>query len=185
MSLSDQQGENRDIERQHNSAPRTSTTTATQHEYLPASESYTNDEEAISPDAEEGDATDIDIVAKEGAGPRKLGRKVRPKHARRYDDFEDDASDSSEQGNPHSPIVQLPTEVLSRILAHLDPATLLECSGVCKAFARVVKDEATWRLAFGLAFRIENIGELTTPILRRVDAVSWKAEYTRRTELLR
>ncbi|UZJ54184.1 hypothetical protein CBS101457_003504 [Exobasidium rhododendri] len=187
MSISEQQSIHNNIDTQHSTHTRTNIATPAQHEYLPQDDPYIS-EDVFSLEAVEEDTINFDVT-KEGASTRATGRKARAKHARRpfqYDNYyEEDDSSSSEEGDPHSVIVTLPTEILSRILAYLDPHTLLGCTRVCKAFAGVVKDEATWRLAFGLAFRVENVGVPTTPALRRVDSINWRGEYIRRTELLR
>lgn len=133
----------------------------------------------------------VDSNIREDIGPRTVGRKGKAKQARDgkgrapLEGEEDQESDSSNEGNEDAAVKKLPPEILSRILAHLDPVTLLQCTAVCRRFAAIAKDESTWRLAFALAFRIEHTGTPTTPILRRVDPSSWKAEYMRRTELLR
>jgi hypothetical protein len=193
MSPSHKVSNNRDIERQYRTSPLITATSA-QHEYL---ESTLDNERHLDGEIFSLDTVeDYDSIVREDIGPRTIGRKVKSKHsrdgkARNYlngDDYihDDEDSDSSEQqGDIHSPIVRLPPEVLTRILARLDPTSLSQCSSVCKAFARVARDEATWRLAFALAFHIENTGAPTTPILRRVDSTSWKSEYSKRTQLLR
>lgn len=179
MSHSLQQSNNKDFDNQQ-TINSTRLTSAQHDDY---------DTEDISPINEELfplDAGDLhSSVNTDAIGPsagRHKGKSRQGKGKAQSPDGEDD-SDSSGEGHLHSPIASLPLEILSRILAHLDPTTLLHCTAVCKTFANVARDDATWRLAFSLAFHLE--GTATTPILRRVDALSWKAEYTRRTELLR
>lgn len=134
---------------------------------------------------------DHKAIAKATNAPRTVGRRNKARRGREIKHEEpllvkdETDSDSSEEAVVILPtILRLPNELLSRILAHLDPVTLLRTSQVCKTFAAVVKDEATWRLAFALAFRVvDDVG--LTPVFRRVEASSWKADYTKRIETLR
>jgi hypothetical protein len=155
--------------------------TSAQHGYHNAEEYSSINEDVFPLDSDEVYSTiiteDIELPVVDCKGKSYKGKN-------RVAD-EDEGSDSSEERVLPSPIANLPLEILARVLANLDPASLLLCTAVCRTFAVVAKDDATWRLAFSFAFRIEDIGSRTTPILRRVDATSWKAEYTRRSELVR
>lgn len=143
------------------------------------------------------EATDIatftdDVVLSEDLGPRTLHRKSKPKPGvpfkvikARYSE-QNTRSDDEEDGDPQAPIAVLPPEILARIFAFLDPSSLVRCMAVCRAFLDLLHDDATWRLAFSLAFDIESDGNTkSTPLLRRVDSTSWRAEYFKRTAQLR
>lgn len=155
--------------------------TSAQHDDYDAEDFPPITEQLFSLDTDEVNSA----ISTEDIGPSTSKRKGKARQERNRNQAADEEydSDSSEEVRLHSPIANLPLEILSRILAHLDPTTLLHCTAVSRTFAGVAKDDATWRLAFALAFHLEGTG--TTPILRRVDAISWKAEYTRRIELLR
>jgi hypothetical protein len=186
MSNSHQESKDKDIKRDHTVQQTASSSSSAQHDY--SNEDQHAREEAFFSEEDE----DI-ILPEEEIGLRTVGRKGKGKHARgarganyTHDLGYGDESDSSDQSDiPESLVVKLPPEVLSRVFAHLDPTTLNHCSNVCRAFARVARDEATWRLAFAIAFRVEKSDLPTTPIIRRVDVGSWKAEYTKRTDLVR
>ncbi|KAJ2331019.1 hypothetical protein GGI00_003445, partial [Coemansia sp. RSA 2681] len=51
-----------------------------------------------------------------------------------------------------SGILLLPAEVLCLVLAHLDPRSLQQAGGVCRAWRRIVADDRSWRLAFQRTF---------------------------------
>jgi len=155
--------------------------TSAQHAYRDAEQYPSINEELFPLDSDEVYST----ISTEDIGPPVVGRKVKSRNGKNRIADEGDDSDSSDASVIPSPIANLPLEILARILANLDPVSLLHCTAVCRTFAVVAKDDATWRLAFSFAFRIEDTGSRTTPILRRVDASSWKAEYTRRSELVR
>ena len=197
MSFSNTYSHPRSTERAtRHTQPASHSTSSAQHGHTGSSATHETASDSlfsIDPFEDEGEGA----IAREDIGPRTIGRKDKAKHAAR--DYKgkaaaqnsssgsDEDSDTSGklQGEAARPsISRLPPEILSRILAHLDPLSLLQSTGVSRAFAVVAKDEATWRLAFALAFRVvDDIG--LTPIFRRVDVGSWKAEYTKRIELLR
>ncbi|GAA5907456.1 hypothetical protein JCM5296_006913 [Sporobolomyces johnsonii] len=79
-----------------------------------------------------------------------------------------------------SPISQVPLEVLTHIFAHLPPQALGVCQLVCKVWNEVVGDEGSWRTAFETYYSI-------TPasLGRRIEPLSWRAEYIARVALLR
>ncbi|PWN87145.1 hypothetical protein FA10DRAFT_289217 [Acaromyces ingoldii] len=162
----------------------------------------------------DGDEADGDDDGEMGGEEEERGWKRKPKRAqkravakelkrkeRRAGDQEGDEDDGDdeerdeESGIQSGPLMGLPLETLARIFAHLDPVSLARCAAVCQTFAAVARDDATWRQAFSVHFHIERRASglgggddtttTTTPVLRRLDASSWKQEYTKRTELLR
>ena len=184
MSPSHKDTNSKERRNQHSST--THTAPSTHHGYPSPARALHIGESLFSLDTGEDD------VLREDIGPRTVGRREKTKHSRDArssgrspGDVDDDneQGSSSDDGSPYSAIVMLPTEVLARILAHLDPLSLGQCGAVCKAFAGVARDDATWRLAFALAFQVAE--SRSTPIFRRAESSGWKAEYTRRTDLLR
>lgn len=138
-----------------------------------------------------GAAISTNVNLREDLGPRTLHRKAKPKPGIPFKVLKAraaaEADNNDEEGDPLAQIAVLPPELLARIFAHLDARSMVQCAFVCRAFNVVIRDEATWRLAFSLAFGIEAIeaDQQTTPILRRVEANSWKQEYMQRTDLIR
>ncbi|PWN34306.1 uncharacterized protein FA14DRAFT_174002 [Meira miltonrushii] len=138
-----------------------------------------------------GAAISTDADLREDLGPRTLHRKAKPKPGIPFKVLKARAAAEAEnedgEGDPLAQIAVLPPELLARIFAHLDARSMVQCAFVCRAFNFVIRDEATWRLAFSLAFGIEAVeaDQATTPILRRVEPSSWKQEYMQRTDLIR
>lgn len=99
------------------------------------------------------------------------------------------------------PMDDLAPETLARVFAFLDPKTLGVCAGVCRTWNAILQLDTTWRTAFAVAFGLDEREESiaarvlagdtacaslrVAPALRRLDASSWKAEYTARVALLR
>lgn len=138
-----------------------------------------------------GTAISTDVDLREDLGPRTIHRKAKPKPGIPFKVLKAraaaEADNDEEEGDPLAQIAVLPPELLARIFAHLDARSMVQCAFVCRAFNFVIRDEATWRLAFSLAFGIEAVetDQTTTPILRRVEPSSWKQEYMQRTDLIR
>lgn len=136
-----------------------------------------------------GISANVDL--REDLGPRTLHRKAKSKPGIPFKVLKAraaaEADNEKDEGDPLAQIAVLPPELLARIFAHLDARSILQCAFVCRAFNAVVRDEATWRLAFSLNFGIESLEahQSTTPILRRVEPNSWKQEYMHRTDLIR
>ncbi|WFC97870.1 hypothetical protein MYAM1_000591 [Malassezia yamatoensis] len=98
-------------------------------------------------------------------------------------------------------IDSLAPETIARIFSYLDPRTLRCCAYVCRTWRALVDLDTTWRSAFAVAFGLDqrelqishwvrdgksNASFLRiAPALRRLDAVSWRAEYTTRIAVLR
>ncbi|WFD41959.1 hypothetical protein MPSI1_000597 [Malassezia psittaci] len=98
-------------------------------------------------------------------------------------------------------IEELAPETIAKIFSYLDPRTLRCCACVCQTWRALVHLDTTWRSAFAVAFGLDQ-RELQishwvrggkpdasflriAPALRRLDAVSWRAEYTARIAVLR
>ncbi|GAA5926228.1 hypothetical protein JCM1841_001162 [Sporobolomyces salmonicolor] len=79
-----------------------------------------------------------------------------------------------------SPISRVPLEVLTHIFAQLPPQALGVCQLVCKVWNEVVSDEGSWRTAFETYYLIT-----TASLGRRIEPLSWRAEYIARVALLR
>ncbi|KAI3627259.1 hypothetical protein CBS14141_001260 [Malassezia furfur] len=95
----------------------------------------------------------------------------------------------------------LAPETIARIFAFLDPRTLATCAHVCRTWHTLVQLDTTWRSAFAVAFGLDEreahmaahvrsddaaaAALRVAPALRRLDASSWRAEYTARAALLR
>jgi hypothetical protein len=108
--------------------------------------------------------------------------KTRPINSRRSASSTSSSSDLEEVATTQSYIALLPPETLTRILALLDPTHLVKASLVCRKWATIARDDATWRLAFCKAFGLGGGGG---GVMRRTDLSSWKAEYRTRIDLLR
>ncbi|KDN47949.1 hypothetical protein K437DRAFT_273537 [Tilletiaria anomala UBC 951] len=93
-------------------------------------------------------------------------------------------SDVGIQNYLRSAIGEIPTEILVRVFSYLDVISLAQVALVCSFWAAIVHDDATWRLAFATNFDVQG-GDETLPTLRRTHKLSWKAEYVRRSDLLR
>lgn len=104
----------------------------------------------------------------------RFDRRVRAK-------ADDDSDAESAQHDSTTSIDILPTELITRVFTHLDPASLARCARVRKQWALVVKDDATWRRAFASTF---GAGDRAI-CLRRTSQLSWKSEFIRRTDLIR
>ncbi|KAF9584830.1 hypothetical protein BGW38_005007 [Lunasporangiospora selenospora] len=75
-------------------------------------------------------------------------------------------------------ICSLPIEVLSYIVAFLEPQDLTRMTLVNRLFYLVVTEDSCWKAAF-----LKYFGAGTIPF-RRLDPKSWRGEYIRRTKLL-
>ncbi|SNX86415.1 uncharacterized protein MEPE_05124 [Melanopsichium pennsylvanicum] len=88
---------------------------------------------------------------------------------------------------------ELAPEILMRIFAYLDPIALSRAAAVCRSWAMVARDDATWRAAFATYFSLEaaqahraqSIEASATPALRRLTNLSWRQEFQQRVDLLR
>ncbi|PWY98964.1 hypothetical protein BCV70DRAFT_140150, partial [Testicularia cyperi] len=88
---------------------------------------------------------------------------------------------------------ELAPEVLTRIFAFLDPVSLCRSAAVCRSWAFVARDDATWRAAFATYFSLEAaqanrqvaLESSTTPALRRLVGNSWRQEFQQRVDSLR
>lgn len=115
-------------------------------------------------------------------GPsQRPSAKTRHTISRRSASSTSSSSDQDEVATTQSFIALLPPETLTRILALLDPNHLVKASLVCRKWATIARDDATWRLAFCKAFGLGGGGG----VMRRTDLSSWKAEYRTRIDLLR
>lgn len=121
------------------------------------------------------------------------------------DTYYDDADPMPHKGRraprASGPMDDLAPETLARVFALLDPKTLGVCAGVCRTWHAILQLDTTWRTAFAVAFGLDEREESiaarvlagdtactslrVAPALRRLDASSWKAEYTARVALLR
>ncbi|EPQ30707.1 uncharacterized protein PFL1_01608 [Pseudozyma flocculosa PF-1] len=83
-----------------------------------------------------------------------------------------------------------------KICSYLDPHSLGVAAAVCRSWASVARDDATWRAAFATHFNLEAVGlhsnsaviatsSQAVPSLRRLTNASWRSEFQRRSELLR
>ena len=112
----------------------------------------------------------------------------------------DAAEDAEQLGAPsgRGALGELAPETVARILAFLDPRSLARCASVCRAWYALVQLDTTWRNAFAVAFGLDdreahiaacadaaNASLRVAPALRRLDAASWRAEYSSRVALLR
>lgn len=88
---------------------------------------------------------------------------------------------------------QLAPELLTRVFAFLDPVSLSRAAAVCRAWALIARDDATWRAAFATYFSLEaaqahraaSLEVTATPALRRLTNASWRQEFQQRVDLLR
>ncbi|KAN0065498.1 hypothetical protein ACQY0O_001335 [Thecaphora frezii] len=88
----------------------------------------------------------------------------------------------------------LAPEILAKVFSFLDPWALCYSAAVCRSWARIARDDATWRAAFATFYNLEAAeGDIADhavtlgaiPSLRRFAAASWRAEFQQRCELLR
>lgn len=96
---------------------------------------------------------------------------------------------------PSIPIeaADLAPELLMRVFAFLDPVSLSRAAAVCRPWAIIARDDATWRAAFATYFSLEaaqahraaSLEASATPALRRLTNVSWRQEFQQRVDLLR
>ncbi|CAO1634270.1 unnamed protein product [Parajaminaea phylloscopi] len=121
-----------------------------------------------------------DAVLKHAAPPRRA-REHDFNDGEEDDDDEEDASQTGSDPQKRPWIDLLPEELVGRVFQYLDPASLARCAGVCKQWAVIVKDDATWRRAFACTFGASE----RAVCLRRTTKASWKSEFIRRTDLLR
>ncbi|CDU25071.1 uncharacterized protein SPSC_04905 [Sporisorium scitamineum] len=88
---------------------------------------------------------------------------------------------------------QLAPELLTRVFAFLDPVSLSRAAAVCRPWALIARDDATWRAAFATYFSLEaaqahraaSLEVTATPALRRLTNTSWRQEFQQRVDLLR
>ncbi|CBQ69423.1 conserved hypothetical protein [Sporisorium reilianum SRZ2] len=88
---------------------------------------------------------------------------------------------------------QLAPELLTRVFAFLDPVSLSRAAAVCRSWAVIARDDATWRAAFATYFSLEaaqahraaSLEVTATPALRRLTNASWRQEFQQRVDLLR
>jgi hypothetical protein len=79
-------------------------------------------------------------------------------------------------------IRSLPDDVLIEIFAQLPSASLVAAERVCKAFFRLINNEAAWKRAFWSTIA-SGQSEATAPG-RRLQPLSWRREYIQRTRLI-
>lgn len=90
-------------------------------------------------------------------------------------------------------VARLAPELLIRTFAFLDPVSLSRAAAVCRSWALVARDDATWRAAFATYFSLEaaqahraaSLEVSATPALRRLTTASWRQEFQQRVDLLR
>ncbi|SPO23971.1 uncharacterized protein UTRI_03490_B [Ustilago trichophora] len=90
-------------------------------------------------------------------------------------------------------ISELAPELLMRIFAFLDPVSLSRAAAICRSWAIIARDDATWRAAFATYFSLEaaqahraaSLEASATPALRRLTNASWRQEFQQRIDLLR
>ncbi|TKY88564.1 hypothetical protein EX895_002553 [Sporisorium graminicola] len=114
--------------------------------------------------------------------------------------IEDDGADHSthvDAPTRHPPAItdasELAPELLTRIFAFLDPVSLSRAAAVCRSWAFIARDDATWRAAFATYFSLEaaqahraaSLEVSATPALRRLTNASWRQEFQQRVDLLR
>ena len=85
---------------------------------------------------------------------------------------------------------ELAPEILVRVFSFLDPVSLARAAAVCHPWARVARDDATWRAAFATFYSLEaadpgHSSSHAVPSFRRLSPASWKSEFQQRSELLR
>ncbi|SPO24222.1 uncharacterized protein UTRI_03490 [Ustilago trichophora] len=105
----------------------------------------------------------------------------------------DGTSDASASGLAAMDISELAPELLMRIFAFLDPVSLSRAAAVCRSWAIIARDDATWRAAFATYFSLEaaqahraaSLEASATPALRRLTNASWRQEFQQRVDLLR
>lgn len=103
------------------------------------------------------------------------------------------AVDASGQSLAAIDIGQMAPELLMRIFAFLDPVSLSRAAAVCRSWALIARDDATWRAAFATYFSLEaaqahraaSLEASATPALRRLTNASWRQEFQQRVDLLR
>jgi hypothetical protein len=79
-------------------------------------------------------------------------------------------------------IRSLPDDVLVEIFAQLPSASLAAAERVCKAFFRLINNEAAWKRAFWATIA-SGQSEATAPGWR-LQPLSWRREYIQRTRLI-
>ncbi|KAJ1025877.1 hypothetical protein NDA16_002503 [Ustilago loliicola] len=102
-------------------------------------------------------------------------------------------ADASARSSAAIDVSQMAPELLMRIFAFLDPVSLSRVAAVCRPWASIARDDATWRAAFATYFSLEaaqahraaSLEASTTPALRRLTNASWRQEFQQRVDLLR
>lgn len=126
--------------------------------------------------------------AKQKRRPQKASRRLKSRRDqvhrtpsdKRQDHLQSD-TDASESEDDDCFIDLLPAELLVRVFAFLDPLSLARSSFVRHSWASIIRDDATWRMAFANQFQVST----QAVSLRRTSRVSWKVELIRRCDLLR
>ncbi|KAJ1036532.1 hypothetical protein NDA13_000065 [Ustilago tritici] len=103
------------------------------------------------------------------------------------------AANTSARSSTAMDIAQMAPELLMRIFAFLDPVSLSRAVAVCRPWASIARDDATWRAAFAAYFSLEaaqahraaSLEASATPALRRLANASWRQEFQQRVDLLR
>ncbi|KAF9970502.1 hypothetical protein BGZ73_006789 [Actinomortierella ambigua] len=75
-------------------------------------------------------------------------------------------------------ICLMPIELLTHMFSYMEPSDLVNVALVCPLFYHVVNADSCWKMAFDKFFGCQ------APF-NRLDTRSWRAEYCRRTQLLR
>ncbi|KAF6766884.1 WD40 repeat [Kalmanozyma brasiliensis GHG001] len=172
--------QNQSVERQHDvaephEAPGASgilTDPAAQHEQ------HNNDAGHVTDRNADTDASTIVRVT----DPRAVEVEAQNGHA-----------DASDEPSAVIDVARLAPELLIRTFAFLDPVSLSRAAAVCRAWALVARDDATWRAAFATYFSLEaaqahraaSLEVSATPALRRLTNASWRQEFQQRVDLLR
>ncbi|PWN51347.1 hypothetical protein IE53DRAFT_368132 [Violaceomyces palustris] len=111
---------------------------------------------------------------------------------RRFAEHDSDQQESQSEEEDEASILDLAPEILIRIFTFLDPVSLARAAAVCRGWARVARDDTTWKSAFAFAFGLEAMegkakGSVqdVAPAIRRLNRASWKLEYSQRSALLR
>ncbi|KAJ9474444.1 F-box domain-containing protein [Pseudozyma hubeiensis] len=100
---------------------------------------------------------------------------------------------AAQPATPAIDIARIAPELLMRIFAFLDPISLSRAAAVCRSWASIARDDATWRAAFSTYFSLEaaqahrtaSLEASATPALRRLTTSSWRHEFQQRVDLLR
>ncbi|GAC95868.1 hypothetical protein PHSY_003446 [Pseudozyma hubeiensis SY62] len=100
---------------------------------------------------------------------------------------------AAQPATPAIDIARIAPELLMRIFAFLDPISLSRAAAVCRSWAAIARDDATWRAAFSTYFSLEaaqahrtaSLEASATPALRRLTTSSWRHEFQQRVDLLR